>query len=110
MEKLGALSNTFYRLAGKKAEGVYDVYEFHTTVDRRHNKWISHDQYKNYTDPEHVFDKNGDCAGTAVCIEYQRIVYDKDEGNREYLRLKAEGFVLIGIYEQDIFGGTRRIK
>lgn len=106
------LSNTFYRLAKKKAEGVYDVYDFHTTANRARNMWISWTQFKNYTDPDNVFDDEGKCAETAsaVTIEYMRKVFDKKRGNEEYLKLKAKGFVLIGKFEESIFGEIRRLK
>ena len=112
MEKFGALSNTFYRLARKKAEGVYDVFDFHTTANRQRNMWIEHTEFKNYLEPDKIFNADGTCAEGAnvATVQHEQRIYDKAFGNKEYIKLKAEGFILIGIYEQDICGRIRRIK
>lgn len=112
MEKFGALSNTFYRLVRKKAEGVYDVYDFHTTANRQRNMWIEHMEFKNYLEPNKVFNVDGTCAESAnvATVQHERRIYDKAVGNKEYNSLKADGFVLVGKFEQDICGRIRRIK
>lgn len=74
--------------------------------------WIEHTEFKNYLEPDKVFNPDGTCAEGAnvATVQREERVYDKAVGNKQYSRLRAEGFVLIGKFEQDIFGGIRRIK
>lgn len=103
--EFGALSNTLYRLAKPYDDNKhYWVYDFHKGENG--NCWV---QYYDRT----TLDEDGRTgAGFHSQPEFYYLpskgIRNKDAGNEKYKRLLADGYFLVGKFEQDICGRVRR--
>ena len=86
-------SSTFYGLEREIGDGYKSVIEFHTVVNG--NLYL----LKREERPD----------GSDGWSDKPRYT-NKEDGNKEYLRLKNKGYKFAGIYEKDIYGYKTRIK
>ena len=107
MKQFGKHSNTFYRLA--KKDGRYRewiIYDFHTSHPAHHigepYYWI-----ESFEICENM-NQNGEIIGGKCGIKKEKNV-QREDGNALYMKLKNDGFIVVGKFEQDICGNERRI-
>lgn len=108
-EEFGVLSSTFYRLAkeNKKWSGHYSVVDFHKGVNG--NCRIERFDHEGL---DEIGRRNG--GGCRLMTEYVYVPsrgFDRrEQGNKKYKELLAEGYFKVGEFESDICGRERRIK
>ena len=105
MKQFGKHSNTFYRLAKRSNFRAWVIYDFHTSYPKgKPYYWIESFEVCKVDD----MNQNGEITRCPCAITRKKDV-QKEDGNAFYTQLKNDGFIVIGKFEQDIYGEERRI-